>query len=199
MATHFMNPTSTILGGWNPVPGGTNNDADVLTNDGDTSFVQLSYSNAGTDLYGFTYDVPVPDEGEDPTILLASFVGRASNTNGAGSNISQALLRIAGVDYISAVQNVWSLTSYQSKFTTWPTNPATGVAWTRHDLDLIQGFGMVKPAGQQILGNIRITQARVQVSTLVEAKRNRWGRGRVIAVAGTRVSRTPSGRLYKVA
>jgi len=109
--------------GWTPVPGPNHGDmVNQLVPDGDTTYV--SAQAPGTkDSYLF------PALDIFTGVINGVAIVPCARKDDAGFKQLQALVRIAGVDYLSAASAVPSLTSYACFSLLFPVNPTTSGAW----------------------------------------------------------------------
>ena len=139
--------------GNNPFPGGPNWECvNETVVDNDTTYVWSAYGGGyKTDLYNFQ-DHTV-EEGNINN-LAVQVVTRTNNVYTGFTWKLKACVRINGVTDYSSWTDV--TTSYDTYSFSWPTNPATGVAWTWDDIDNIE-IGFSQQSGT-LATAIRTTQ-----------------------------------------
>ncbi|MFA5048958.1 MAG: hypothetical protein WC516_08095 [Patescibacteria group bacterium] len=98
-----------------------------INTDDDTAYIQLTYNKAHT--WEFADTTP------SATINSVTFYFKAKNPSGSVGILP--MVRIGGIDdsHSQSITTLWVLYSY-----TWATNPSTGLAWTKSDVDSAQ-FG----------------------------------------------------------
>jgi hypothetical protein len=113
--------------------GGATNYTNLNSDDGDTSYLGMDYAG-GSKYHFWTFSAC-------PNVPISSVTfyhkERWLADPGPGSTVDYA--RIGSTNYIGNVRNL--NISYTLYSTTWTTNPATGLAWTKADVDSAQ-FGL---------------------------------------------------------
>ena len=130
--------------------------------DGDSTYLLLSSSGGGNALFSFpAFNVNVPS-GEAIRGLTVSLVAR-DNSSGYSNNM-RPRIRVDGVNH-NADTSTEVPTGYGTISYTWTTNPETGNAWTKDQIngvgsDALQGFGVYSTDANP---QIRLTQVYAQV------------------------------------
>lgn len=190
-------PSSDIVSGWNLVGAATHSLA-VQADNGDTSYIFLLYSGIQLDIWGGSFNTPIP-EWSVINSVVARYRLRTTNTLGSvdgGSYISSAV-RINGNNLVRGFYPFEldsNGTAYHNASETWVTNPATGKAWVPADFNYgFQGIGVNKDISQLTPGQIRITRAWLEVTWTAVTPKNTYSILDGGASVGDKASKTPVG------
>jgi hypothetical protein len=127
MATKILTPGGDYSINITTVYGNTYHYQAVLTNDGDTSYIEKSGTGYATDLF---YSIGTPIFGTINSVTVCYYARAiASSTNTHGI----AILNINGSSYNGSTNTIVHSGSYSLYSNTWNTNPATGSSWNAQD------------------------------------------------------------------
>lgn len=141
---------------WTPLAGSNESNIDEAISDDDTTYNSSStaghrdtFTHAATGY--FAGAVPVPG---------VNVRARRTATGGATPQL-KGIIRLGGVNYLSAAQNMVNDTAYHLHTFNFENNPATSLPWTVAELDAAQfGYELTTAPGA---GSIRVTQCYLGV------------------------------------
>lgn len=158
--SQYRTPISDLSVQWGP---GLNNyqqvnDAPGVPDD-DTSYTT---TNVGTykDFFNITpYTIPYGN------VTNLQVTGRFKRLEAGGSFLARMMVRVNGVTYYGPAEQ-FVLGAYFTRTATWTTNPNTGLAWTRDDINGI-GSTPLQAIGYECMGFQKIVRC-TQVYSKVE-------------------------------